>query len=225
MRTTLVALGVALVLAFMPGTARADAFIFGFTPFGVQTLTLTTSTGSVVLNATSTGWWDQTGLHNSTNPNYLICFPGGHFCPDFLGFHDFFVFGLNSVTGTITSAFLSIGNPVGGFDSTDPTDLLSMYDVSTPISTLTASGTGQTGIYADLGSGILYGSQVVSSVDNGTQVLITLNSAAISALNLARGGSFAFGGDLAAVPEPGAAGLLLTGLAIIGWLARQRGVR
>jgi hypothetical protein len=67
--------------------------------------------------------------------------------------------------------------------------------VSTPISALRARGEGLTSIFADLGSGVSYGSQVVSQADDERIVTISLNAAAIAALNQANG-LVAFGGAI-----------------------------
>jgi hypothetical protein len=81
------------------------------------------------------------------------------------------------------------------------------------------------GIFTDLGSGTLYASRTVSGLDDGTQVLISLDPAAITALNATEGGQFAIGGTLSAaspIPEPSTALLLATALAGLALAARSR---
>jgi hypothetical protein len=47
-----------------------DNYMFGFTPYGTQTLSL--NGGAIVLQAVGTGWYDKTGFHDSGNPNYIV---------------------------------------------------------------------------------------------------------------------------------------------------------
>ena len=218
-------------LALLAGSAWGGpmGFVFGNAPSGTQQLLL--NGGAVTLNASATGWWSQTGFHDSANPNYVA----GN-CPPCAGgplFNDYFVFGFASTLPTVTSAQLSIGNPASGsstqgYVSANATETLQIWDVSTVISTLIASGAGQVGIYNDLGSGTMFASQTVSGADNGTQIVITLNAAGIAAINAAiqnGGGGFAFGGALAppsGVPEPSTAAFLGVGAAALAALARRR---
>src|SRR5690606_6871505 len=114
----------------------------------------------------------------------------------------FFVFDLSSVTGTIGSATLRLFNPflspfLPGYVSPDPAELLNIYDVSPPADVVRQGLAGTSG-FADLGGGTLFGSRLVSAADNGTIVEITLNSAAIAALNAATG-LFALGGALGTI--------------------------
>jgi hypothetical protein len=62
----------------------------------------------------------------------------------------------------------------------------------------------------------------VSAADNGTFVNITLNAAALAAINAAAGGQLAIGGSLgiAAVPEPGTFAPI--GLGLLGVAAFRR---
>jgi hypothetical protein len=148
---------------------------------------------STTLTYTNSGWWSGVGGHDSTNPNYVA----GQFTGTLA--RDYFVFNLAGVNQPITGATLRLNNPSGGYGSPDPTETFGLFDVSTPISTLIASGSGRTDIYADLGTGTNYGSQTVSTADNGKIVSITLNAAGVAALNAAKGGQFAVGGALTTI--------------------------
>jgi hypothetical protein len=179
---------------------------------GLQQLILNTGTITIRLNATDSGWWNDTGFNATTNTNYIVGFR----------YNDFFVFSL-PVGVSITSATLSIFNPSSGYSSPLPTELYQVGSVSTPIATLTGGGTGQVGIYNALASGTVYGTRLVNAATDGTQVTIPLDAAAIAALNGAEGGSIAFGGTLMdPVPEPSTAGLAGLGATILLGLAGRR---
>jgi hypothetical protein len=207
------------------------AYIFAFTPFGTQTLTVNTTTGSFPNTAFATGWYDSTGFNDPSNQNYIISDPALG-CAGCDGFslshttHDFFAFRLGQgiITGTILSATLSVGNPISpnpGFLGPNGDLLVSLWDVTTPVSTLTAGGSGLTGIYNDLGTGSLFGSRVTSAADNGTQIAFNLNANALAAIAAASGvegtSLFAIGGSisLASVPEPSTWALLGAGLLVL----------
>ena len=194
--------------------------MFGFSPTGTQQLILTIG-GNQTLSAVSTGWWDNTGSSVAAL-NYGVG-DGGNTTVDH---HDFFVFDLANVRGTITGAQLSIGNAANGYLPGVPQGIstFSMFDVTTSIAALEAANTGQMAIFDDLASGTLFASRTVSAADNGTQVLITLNANAIAALNAAEGGAFAIGGVLTnSTPEPGT--VMLLGSALAGLLCLRRFVR
>lgn len=147
------------------------------------------SAQTVVINFSDRGSYTETGFHNSTNPNYVVGdsrgFSGA--CGDC---RNFFVFDLSSVTQTIASAKLALFVPSSlsgpGYVSADLSENYELHDVSTSIATLLA-GTGGTAAHADLGSGVVYGSKTMTAADMGSVVEITLNSAAIAALDAATG--------------------------------------
>ena len=74
--------------------------------------------------------------------------------------------------------------------------------MTTEISELVAgAASGATDIFADLGSGTQFGAQSVSAADMGTDLMITLNAAALAALNAASD-SIAFGGAITTLNFP-----------------------
>lgn len=210
-----------LVLGFalIPVKAATLGGFFLFTPFGTQSLVLNTAAGTTTLGAVNTGWWDSTGFHDATNPNYGI--GDGNSTPDH---HNFFVFDLANVSGLVTGAQLSIGNPANGYLAPIPAGptSVSFFDVFTAIPTLTASGAGQVGIFNDLGSGVLYSQRTVSAADNATQVIFSLNAQAVNAINAAKGSKFAVGGKIdATVPEPLTVATLSLGLLVLVLAGRR----
>lgn len=151
---------------------------------------INTVSAQTIINATDSGWYDNSGFHSSINSNYAVGEGDG------IIVHNFFVFDLTGISMNIGSATLTIENPSNGYYSGDAFEIWTLYDVSTDITSLTASGNGHTGIYDDLGSGTIYGSVVETSDVNGQLVNVTLNAAGIAALNAAKGGLFAIGGAI-----------------------------
>lgn len=149
----------------------------------------------VTLNAVDSGWYNSTGFHSAANKNYIAGDSENGI------FRNFFVFSLAGYTdpNPIGAAELRLLNPRRGYSSTDTTETYSLFDVTTPITTLVATNTGRTDIFADLGSGLTYGSQVVSSADSPGIVSLALNANAVAALNANRGGLFALGGALTTI--------------------------
>lgn len=159
----------------------------------------------VVIPPSDHGWYSAAGNHSPANINHIV----GRGETGTIT-RNFFVFQIpSSLTDPsllIESAELRIfnfvgshpltGAPVAGFASPDASEVFELYSVSTPVTTLVAGGTGQTGIYADLGSGTVLGQVTVSGANNGSLVHISLNSAALNLMKAAAGELFAFGGAI-----------------------------
>ena len=139
---------------------------------------------ATTLNSTARGWYDSTGFHNASNPNYISGTDGIN------TWHDFFTFDLTGVSGTISSANLVLYNPVASGSG-----VFTSYDVNTPAATLDATNSGQTGIFNDLGSGNAYGSINYSTADNSTFVTINLNSQFLADINARSSNLFSVGGN------------------------------
>lgn len=206
--------------------ADTSTAIFAYTPgVGIP--------GQLILDGNSveasfTGWWDQTGSHSASNPNYIagICGSSDGCFGNDTDHHNFFVFNIPS--GTYSTATLRIYNPgVVNGDFADgyicPCGSLTYqsWDVTTGIADLEATGSGQVGIYDDLASGILYGWVAVTAASDGTYVDITLNADALAAINAAAGAQWAVGGNTV-IPEPGTLTLLGTSLLAGAGLLRRK---
>lgn len=150
----------------------------------------TVQAAMVTLSAIDSGFYTSTGLHQPGNQNYIV---GRD--EDGLNRHNFFVFDLASIYDVIIGAQLRLFNPADGYLSPDPSETYTVFDVFTPITTLLAGGSGLTSIFNDLGYGLTFGSVVASAADTDTQINITLNANALTALNAASG-LFAFGGAI-----------------------------
>jgi hypothetical protein len=154
---------------------------------------VTTVAAPLTLDALDSGHYNPGGIHAINIQNHLT----GVFAGTEL--RSFFAFDLSSVNGTITSATMRLFNPFvsqfqPGYSSPDPAETLNIYDVSTPAAEIIA-GAGRAAGFADLGSGTLYGTRVMSAADNGTVVEIVLNNAALTGLN-SSDGLFVLGGAL-----------------------------
>jgi hypothetical protein len=210
--------------------ANTSSAIFAYTP-GIGTPGTLVLDGNAV-TANFTGWYDETGSHSAFNPNYIagVCGSSDACNGNDLDQHDFFVFSIPS--GTYTSAVLQIYNPgVAAGDANDgyicPCGSLTYtnWDVLTAIADLEASNSGRIDIYNDLGSGVQFGSVTVTAASDGTFVNITLDAAALAAINAAAGGEFAIGGAVGmgtTTPEPGTLVLLGTAMLTGAGLIRRK---
>ncbi len=131
---------------------------------------------NTTIAASDRGWYTNVGNHTNTNQNTLTGQSGSS------TYRSFFTFNLTTLANmTVESAVLRL--ELEGYSSGSASESFSVYDVSTNVTTLTATNTGQTGIYSDLGGGTFYGNysgvtQVLAN--NNTIVTINLNAAAVA---------------------------------------------
>jgi hypothetical protein len=142
---------------------------------------------SIIVSAYDQGWYDQYGVHNSGNTNYLAA---ENYFPSY---RNFFVFDVAPYAGSVTAATLRLFTYTVSTSGT-----YSTFDVTTSMSTLLGGGSGLTSVYADLGSGTAYGSTGVATPN--VIIDIPLNSAAIAAIN-SSGQYWALGGTFASTAQ------------------------
>jgi hypothetical protein len=152
----------------------------------------------LTITANAFGDWDSTGYHLAGTPSFLV----GQVPPK--QYNNFFVFNLAGINPTILSASLNLSVGPAGYSSSSSSDTFGLFDVSTPIVSLEATGFGQPGIFTDLGTGVSYGSKTVTSSVNNTLLSTPFSVAGIAALNSKRGSQFALGGSLTTVVGPNA---------------------
>jgi len=147
---------------------------------------------TAIIPAHDKGWYDGSGFHNPSNPNYIA--------GDYYGsYRNFFAFNLPLWLAPIISAQLAINTHE--YTSSDLGEKYQLHDVSTAVPALLAGGTGQVAIFNDLGDGVSYGSTSYSDSDDYTVRYIDLNAAAISALGANGGQAFAIGGQLTSLDQ------------------------
>jgi len=133
------------------------------------------------------GWWDNSGSHNTGNPN---TYTGGSYYAT-INYNTFFAFNIPNFTGTVLSARLEIQHEA--YFGYDASETFGVYDVTTATASVIASGSGQVAIYNDLQDGNQYGTFVVSPGTLATIQSIDLSPVASTNIAAARGSTFAFG--------------------------------
>ncbi len=143
----------------------------------------------VTIGVSDRGWWNQSGQHTTGLQNTLTGYCGT--CGFAVVYNSFFVFYLPVWAGTLTSATLMLEHEQ--YQSPDSTEAFSVWDVSTPLSTLLGTSTGNTAPYEDLMEGIPYGKFVATAQTVGTVLSIELSPDAVKGIAASQGSSFALG--------------------------------
>ena len=222
---TMLAALVPAMVGLAPVAAHATApvvTVFNSTALGFGGDVVLTING-VDYTAFNSGHYDNLG--GSIFTNYQAGFDGFNNNP-LSEVRNFFAFDLSSLTGPITSATLTIpSNPFGiGYENTSGSASITYtnWDVSTSAADL-GDGTNGLSTFADLGSGVKFGSALIGPNDLVTTV--TLDAAALDDIAAAEGKEFAIGGSAMAtapVPEASTWVMMIAGFGLMGVALRRR---
>jgi len=178
--------------------------------------------GTTLIGPGTTGWFTSTGDSNGGSGNYIT-----GLCSDCGGdtYRGFFIFNV-SFDNTITSAELLVDTFT--YDSLNATETLILSDYSGTVANLLSGSVDPLGIYTDLGTGTVYGTRVYSAADADQVRSISLNAAAIAALQSAADNltPFTMGASLdentSAVPEPSTLLSMGAGLGVLALVRRRK---
>ena len=171
-------------------------YLFGYSlgaPGDVQ-LRLTFGT-NVVINSANRGWYNNLGNHIASNPDYLVGDDSVNL------YRNFFVFNLPVLSGQLAAAELLVNS----YTDVSPTgfETYQLYDVTNSITVLTNNASVATNVYADLGSGVVYGGRNIYVSESGLISSIPLYGSFLGAALANSGGRIALGGALISLnPAP-----------------------
>ena len=181
------------------GFAFVVHFIAPATTGHAAVITLTTSQSQIQPGTDNHGWWSPVLVNTTTNPSYFTgeaTFEGP--------VRSFFTFDLAGITERVTSATLRLSVHAANADPEGET--LGIFDVSTDPVTLNNNTGVSESIFDDLGTGVQFASFDFTGDIRHTTIEISLNVAALTAINDARGDFFSVGGALTTIKpgfEPG----------------------
>jgi hypothetical protein len=222
----------AFALAFMLGlTQLASAemshsiFAYSHDSSYITQLELVTSSGTTTQQYVDRGWYNETGVHLPTNPNYLAGINGSsdeNFGDD-LEYRNWFLFQIPQLgTDVYTAATLKLYVPIpDGYISPNSSLTYKLYDVTTDPGAL-ANATGGIAAFNDLGTGAQFGEIVATDASEGTILSISLNAAALASLNTPLSSLWGIGGAVQPVPEPSSAMLAMMAALVVAVIARFR---
>jgi autotransporter-associated beta strand protein len=183
-------------IATLDAVNNHNQYLFGYSlgaPGDVQ-LRLTFGT-NVVINSANLGWYNNLGNHTANNQNYFVGDNGVNF------YRNFFVFNLP----VLSSQFVAAELLVNSYTNVSPAgfETYQLYDVTNSITVLTNNASGATNVYADLGSGAVYGGRNVYVSESGFIASIPLNGSFLGAALANSSGRIALGGALTSLnPAP-----------------------
>src|SRR5258705_1898248 len=167
--------------------------------FSALFLLFASASPAITINASDSGNYSDSGSHSLGDLEYVAGW-------DNEGLHNYFVFDLSSLSGTIASATLHVYNPAicvpdcsytGGYDSGDASETYNLHEVLLFPAAVVTNSVLNPAIYTDLGDGPSFGSQNASLADNGAFIDIPLNAAGIASAQTFVGiGSFVLGGEV-----------------------------
>jgi fibronectin-binding autotransporter adhesin len=158
-------------------------------------LRLTFGTAMTITNGTRSGRYDSFGNQPAGMWNYTVGNASSNTT------RDYFVFNMPVLSGQLVNAQLLLNS----YTNVSPSgfETYQLYDVTTPIVTLTNGASGATNIYADLGGGALYGGRDVYVSESGLKISLPLNSVFLAAAQANSGSRIALGGAITSLgPTP-----------------------
>jgi hypothetical protein len=162
-------------------------------PIGISSsISFETSQSPFTPGSVNQGWWSDTWPNEDLNDNYLTGIAS--FGPHFRSFFTFDLSGLDLTGQKILSASLELSG--FGYSSSDSSETIGFFDVSTPAAILNHNVGTSAEIFNDLGSGVSYGSFIVPAYAFDATLLFELNAAALTSIAKAAGGFFSIGGAL-----------------------------
>lgn len=212
----IVQLSVAAIALMAATSASADPVVFAVSNNAGWSLTINGQNFASV----DTGWIRSDGQHTAAISNFLVGTSGG------FNYNNFAVFDLSGFAGTVTSASMTINSfTVRGASTFTLNDVSASYaalDATRPAGDVTGQA-----LFADLGSGLAFGSRGYVDADTNMVRTITLNEAGLSAIQAATSGQLQIGGTLnfspsAAVPEPAGWAMMISGFGLVGGALRRR---
>lgn len=150
---------------------------------------------NLLINAADSGWYDATGSHSAGDPNFFVGEAGTNF------YRNFFVYNLPPISSQLVDAQLLLD----AYTILSPSGVegYQLYDVTNSIAALMNNQTAAANIYADLGSGSVYGGRDVYVAETNQTTAIPLNGNFLAAAQANSGGRIALGGALTSlVPTP-----------------------
>ena len=138
------------------------------------------------------GWWANTAAGGTDrNDNYFV---GSLPSYDLPSFRDFFTFDLSGIHRRVVFARLELR---AGMSKGDRSERLGLFHVRTRARPLNDNHGTRAQIYRDLGHGTSYGTfRVPTGAPRNATITLSLNQAAVLAINRAAGGRFSIGGTL-----------------------------
>ncbi len=220
---------------------------------GAEAASYSFSTADSLFDPTSfnQGWWNSNDVTNLNAINTPNVYTGTYFSgPDHRSFFTFDLSGLNLAANEQITSVTFAGNSSNVIASNGGAETIGFYDVSTSAAMLNEHLGATAGVYADLGSGNIYGFNNFFQSDAYTDFEIGLNDFAYADILAAQGGyfsigaallsfnnsnqEFVFGGSggtpfslnietqISAVPLPAALPLYGAGLAMMGFIGWRK---
>jgi len=178
----------------------ASAMLLPAMPASAAELTFTTAQSQFDAGQNNQGWWANFSddVPDTTGDDYFV---GSTDTSGGLAFEfrDFFTFDLSSLRDNVVAAQLQLRAGVSTFLPDGATsETLELFDVTTPAPILNHlnndEGHEDPQIFADLGTGVSYGTFVIKTTDEQAILTLNLNTAGVTAINANRGSFFSVGG-------------------------------